>query len=140
MIWFYKMTTEKLFDKKRLTFCERNICWNPGITVSKTLRKYFVKLKLSTRNFAKYFAVHMLKVWVFWEGYKIWKKSSLYFWQEWRVLCAQQRTCQKIDEDFFLNVDKSYFTNFKIWNLANPMKKQNKKHQNARFIDKNWKN
>ena len=28
------------------------------------------------------------------------KKSSSYFWQERRVLCAQQRTCQKVDEDF----------------------------------------
>ena len=26
------------------------------------------------------------KVWVFWEGHKIWKKSSAYFWQERRVL------------------------------------------------------
>ena len=33
------------------------------------------------------------------------KKSSSYFWQECRVLCAQQRTCQKVDEDFF----------FKMW-------------------------
>ena len=24
----------------------------------------------------------------------------------------QQRACQKVDEDFFLNVDKSYYTNF----------------------------
>ena len=28
------------------------------------------------------------------------KKSSSYFWQERRVLCAQQCTCQKVDEDF----------------------------------------
>ena len=28
------------------------------------------------------------------------KKSSLYFWQERRVLCTQQRTCQKVDKDF----------------------------------------
>ena len=28
------------------------------------------------------------------------KKSSSYFWQEHHVLCAQQRTCQKVDEDF----------------------------------------
>ena len=28
------------------------------------------------------------------------KKSSTYFWQEHRVLCVQQRTCQKVDEDF----------------------------------------
>ena len=28
------------------------------------------------------------------------KKSSLYFWQERRVLCTQQRTCQIVDEDF----------------------------------------
>ena len=35
------------------------------------------------------------------------KKSSSYFWQERRVLFAQQRTCQKVDEDFFLkNVGK----------------------------------
>ena len=40
------------------------------------------------------------KVWVFSEGHKIWKKSSSYFWQERRVLCAQQRTCQKVEEDF----------------------------------------
>ena len=33
-----------------------------------------------------------VKVWVFWEGHKI--------WQERRVLCAQQRTCQKVDKDF----------------------------------------
>ena len=26
------------------------------------------------------------------------KKSSSYFWQERRVLCAQQRTCQKVDD------------------------------------------
>ena len=41
-----------------------------------------------------------VKVWVFWEGHKIWKKSSSCFWQERCVLCAQQRTCQKVDEDF----------------------------------------
>ena len=40
------------------------------------------------------------KVWVFWEGHRIWKKSSLYFWQEHRVLWGQQRTCQKVNEDF----------------------------------------
>jgi hypothetical protein len=40
------------------------------------------------------------KVWVFWEGHKIWKKSLLYFWQERRVLCAQQRTCQKSMKNF----------------------------------------
>ena len=40
------------------------------------------------------------KVWVFWEGHKIWKKSSLYFWQERCVLWVQQRTCQKVDDDF----------------------------------------
>ena len=28
------------------------------------------------------------------------QKSSSYFWQECHVLCAQQRTCQKVDEDF----------------------------------------
>ena len=28
------------------------------------------------------------------------KKSSKYFRQEHRVLCAQKRTCQKVDEDF----------------------------------------
>ena len=28
------------------------------------------------------------------------KKSSSYFWQEHRVLCVKQRTCQKVDEDF----------------------------------------
>ena len=28
------------------------------------------------------------------------KKSSSYFWQERRFLCAQQHTCQKVDEDF----------------------------------------
>ena len=43
---------------------------------------------------------------------KIIKKSSSYLWQERCVLCAQQRTCQKVVEDFFLNVDKSYYTNF----------------------------
>ena len=42
------------------------------------------------------------------------KKSSSYFWQERCVLCAQQLTCQKVDEDcFFKNVDMSYYTNFK---------------------------
>ena len=56
----------------------------------------------------------VIKVWVFWEGHKIWKKSSSYFWLERRFLCAEQRTCQKVDKDFFLNVDKSYYTNFKI--------------------------
>ena len=40
------------------------------------------------------------KVWVFWEGHTIWNKSSSYFWQEGCVLCAQQRTCHKVDEDF----------------------------------------
>ena len=40
------------------------------------------------------------KVWVFWEGHKIWKNSSSYFWQECRVLCAQQRNYQKADKDF----------------------------------------
>ena len=29
-----------------------------------------------------------------------------------RVLCAQQRTCRKVDEDFFKNVDKLYYTNY----------------------------
>ena len=43
---------------------------------------------------------HLIKVWVFCEGHKIWKKSSLYFWHVCRVLCAQQRTCLKVDEDF----------------------------------------
>ena len=36
--------------------------------------------------------VSYFKVWVFWEGHKIWKKSLSYFWQERRVLCAQQLT------------------------------------------------
>ena len=31
-------------------------------------------------------------------------------------------------------------SHFRIWNLANNMKKQNKKHQNARFIDEKLKN
>ena len=39
--------------------------------------------------------------WVF----KVWpqnlKKSLSYFWQEHGVLCVHQRTCQKVDEDFF---------------------------------------
>ena len=33
-------------------------------------------------------------------------------------------------------------SHIKVWNLANPMKKQNKKHQNATYVDllvKNWK-
>ena len=28
------------------------------------------------------------KVWILWEGHKMWKKSSSYFWQERRVLCV----------------------------------------------------
>ena len=55
------------------------------------------------------------KVWVFWEGHKIWKKSSLLFWQEHRVLCAQHRTCQKLDEDFF----KKMWTSRIIQTLTN---------------------
>ena len=41
-----------------------------------------------------------IQAWVFWEGNKIWKKFSSYFWQERRVLCEQQPTCQKVDEEF----------------------------------------
>ena len=33
-------------------------------------------------------------------GPKNLKKYSSYFWQECRVLCAQQCTCQKVDKDF----------------------------------------
>ena len=41
------------------------------------------------------------------------KKSLLYFWHERRVLCVQQRTCQKSwQKIFYTNVDKSYYTNF----------------------------
>jgi hypothetical protein len=58
------------------------------------------------------------KVWVFWESQKIWRKSSSYFWQERRVLCAQQRTgtCQKVDEDFSKQMwsSRMYYTNFNI--------------------------
>ena len=43
---------------------------------------------------------------------KFGKKSWSYFWEECRVLCVQQRTFQKVDKDFFLNVVKSYYTNF----------------------------
>ena len=46
------------------------------------------------------FFVDCFKAWVFWEGHKIWKKDSLYFWQEHCALCAQQRTCQKVYKYF----------------------------------------
>ena len=42
------------------------------------------------------------KVWVFWEGHKIWKQSLSYFWQERRVLYLKQRTCQKVDKVLLL--------------------------------------
>ena len=50
--------------------------------------------------FCIFFRNSTCKDWVFWEGHKIWKKSSSYHWQERRVLCKQQHTCQKVDEDF----------------------------------------
>ena len=43
---------------------------------------------------------YFFKVWVFLRRPQNLKISSLYFWQERRVLWAQQRTCQKVDEDF----------------------------------------
>ena len=48
------------------------------------------------------------KVWVFWEGPQNFKKSSSYFWQERRILCGQQRTCQKVDEDLQVVFYKLY--------------------------------
>ena len=48
----------------------------------------------------RFFLYVSFKVCVFWEGHKIWKKSSSYFLQERRILCAQQHTCQKVNEDF----------------------------------------
>ena len=56
------------------------------------------------------------------------KKSSSYFWQERCVLCVQQRTCQKVDEEFKKNVDKSYYTNF---NNCNYLK--NKRFSRPKF-------
>ena len=75
----------KIFSKF-VTFSE-----NPNFTIS------ILRIQFKFKKWGYLF----LKVWVFWESHKIWKKSSSYFWQERRVLCAQQRTCQKVDEDFF---------------------------------------
>ena len=47
------------------------------------------------------------------------KKSSSYFWQERRVLCAQQRTCQKVEEDF----SKQMWSSRIIQTLKNSMSK-----------------
>ena len=44
------------------------------------------------------------------------KKSSSYFWQERRVLCAQQRTCQKVDEDFFFKCGQVIL--YKLYNYG----------------------
>ena len=77
----------------------------PIFSTIKLLRlcSWIIRLfKMGWNRFWKRIAILVwgFKVWVFWEGYKIWKKSLSYFWQERRVLCAQQRTCQKVDEDF----------------------------------------
>ena len=43
-----------------------------------------------------------VKVWVFWEGHKIWKNLRRTF-DKSVVFCARNSlsTCQKVDEDFF---------------------------------------
>ena len=51
------------------------------------------------------------------------KKSSSYFWQVQHVLCAQQRTCQKVDEDFSTQmwtsrIIQTLFSTFKNCKLA----------------------
>ena len=97
---------------------------------------------LNTSIFNKWIAYNwcFFKVWVFWEGHKIWKnlrrtfdksivfcarnsvlvKKSTEIFQNkcgqviHRVLCAQQRTCQKVDEDLSKQMWSSriLYTNF----------------------------
>ena len=47
------------------------------------------------------------------------EKTLSYFWQEHRVLCVQQLTCQKVDDDF----SKQMWSSRIIQNLPGKIKK-----------------
>ena len=61
------------------------------------------------------------KVWVFWEGHKIWKNLCRTF-DKSMVFCARNSVLV-LAKIFFLNADTSYYTNFKkkmrpIWFIS----------------------
>ena len=62
------------------------------------------------------------KVWVYWEGHKIWKNLCHTF-DESVVFCAHNSVLvKKLTKIFQINVDKSYYTNF---NNSNTRIRQN---------------
>ena len=89
---YCKAWKEHEFSTFKMNFLVKNVSDQCFRSIS--IKDYERGIHLLLLNFA--IVVNNVKVWVFWEGHKIWRKSSSYFWQERRVLCAQKRTCQKV--------------------------------------------
>ena len=76
----------------------------------------------------------LIKVWVFWEGHRIWKKSSSHFWLERCVLCRNSVLVKKYTKIFQNKYGQ--FVLYKLYGYNNTRRE----HQWWNFSSLKWSN